>query len=83
MFLLYFQLNFVVTRNNFPDTKRQLVFLPLILTCMSWQNISSQMLNRLSERSVRDPRVCELLVDKVEEKDLGKWRSELENGELG
>ena len=38
---------------------------------------------RLSERSVGDPRVCELLVDKVEEKDLGKWRSELENGELG
>ena len=35
------------------------------------------MLNRLSERSVRDLRVCELLVDKVEEKDLGKWRSEL------
>ena len=26
MFRLYFQLNFVVTRNNFPDTKRQLVF---------------------------------------------------------
>ena len=38
---------------------------------------------RLSKRSVGDPRVCELLVDKVEEKDLGKWRSELENGELG
>ena len=30
----------------------------------------------MSERSVRDPRVCEILVDKVEQRDLGKWRSE-------
>ena len=30
---------------------------------------------RLSAKSVLDPRVCELLVEEVESKDLGKWRS--------
>ena len=32
-------------------------------------------LNRMSERSGEDARMCEILVDKVEKKDLGKWRS--------
>ena len=30
----------------------------------------------MSKRSVLDPKVCEILVDKVEQRDLGKWRSE-------
>ena len=34
-------------------------------------------LNRMSERSGGDARMCEILVDKVEKKDLGKWRSNL------
>ena len=32
-------------------------------------------LNRMNERSGEDARMCEIVVDKVEEKDLGKWRS--------
>ena len=29
----------------------------------------------MSARSAVDNRTCEIVVDKVEEKDLGKWRS--------
>ena len=31
--------------------------------------------NRMSERASRDPKICEILVRKVESKDLGDWRS--------
>ena len=34
-------------------------------------------LNRMSERAGRDPRICEIIVNKVESKDLGTWRSNL------
>ena len=34
-------------------------------------------LNRMSERAGRDPRICEILVNKLESKDLGTWRSNL------
>ena len=33
--------------------------------------------NRLSERAKGDPKICEILVNKVEKKDLGDWRSNL------
>ena len=36
---------------------------------------NSNHLNRMSERSARDKKKCEIVVDKVEKKDLGKWRS--------
>ena len=32
-------------------------------------------INRMSERSGEDARMCAIVVDKVEKKDLGKWRS--------
>ena len=34
-------------------------------------------LNRMSERSGEDARMCEIVVDNVEKKDLGEWRSNL------
>ena len=33
--------------------------------------------NRMSERAKGDPKICEILVNKVEKKDLGDWRSNL------
>ena len=31
----------------------------------------------MSERADGDPKICEIVVNKVEKKDLGDWRSNL------
>ena len=33
--------------------------------------------NRLSERAKKDSKICEIKVENIEKKDLGKWRSNL------
>ena len=38
--------------------------------------------NRMSERAAGDPRICELLVSKLESKDLGSWRSNFSKQEI-
>ena len=37
----------------------------------------------MSERSSGDPKICEIVVDKVERKDLGKWRSKVSTFKIG
>ena len=44
---------------------------------LSIQVSNSPVLNRMSERSGGDSKICEIVVDKVKRKDLGKWRSKV------
>ena len=53
-----------------------------IIRCLcSWYIIKSPFRitdsTRTSKRSGEDPKICEILVDNVEENDLGAWRSNL------